>query len=139
MRLKDRIGQNVLDDHALAPLQGRAAGCGAFLNAVEVIQKFLLKAALRDDLQRAGSRVIELYVAKVGVEQGNSRIKDFLEQRLELRRHQQPCAKFVEASHSRQLGGQFVLCCHQRLSAGDELLSQSEYLLGPASKLPLYR
>jgi hypothetical protein len=134
MRRKHRVGQYVFNDDALAQLKRRA-----FLDAVEVIQKFLLKAALGDDLQRAAFRVIELHVAEIRTEQGNSRIEDFLQQRLELGRRQQPRTKFVQARHGGQLGGEFIFYCQQRLSAGDELLSQLGHVLGPARKLSLQR
>ncbi len=86
----------------------RAAGTGALLNVVEVIQEVLLETALRDDLQRMALRIVKLHVAEVGVEQGHRGFEHFLEQRLNLGVTQQPGTKLVQLIHRLQFSRQFV-------------------------------
>ena len=105
VRLEGRLAQYVLDNDALLAPQSRAAGSGTFVHGGEVREEFRAEAALRDDLQHARVRVIELNVAEVGAQQRDRGVENILEQRLKLHLREQPRAELVQPVHRRQLAG----------------------------------
>ena len=71
-----------------------------------MVEKILPEAALRHDLQRLSSWIVELNVTKVRALQRDSGIENFFQHRLEFRGRQQPGAELVQPDHTfRFLGG----------------------------------
>ena len=73
-----------------------------------MVEKILPEAALRHDLQRLSSFIVELKISEIRALQRDGGIEDLLQQRQEFSLTQQPCAQLMETVHRRQLGHQFA-------------------------------
>src|SRR5262245_32177094 len=73
---------DILDDHPLAPFEGRAAHARAPRNAVPKLEPPVGEAALGHHPELRAAQVEELDVAEVGSRDGNRGVYDRLEHRL---------------------------------------------------------
>src|ERR1700675_657564 len=82
VRCKVRMGQNIFYDDPLGALQGPTTGSAAFVHGAEMVEKLVPEAALRHDLQRLSSLIVQLNISEVSALQCNGGIEDLLQQRM---------------------------------------------------------
>ncbi len=65
MRRKVRISQNIFYDDPFCALQSATTGSPAFVDGAEMVEKILPETALRHDLQRLSSWIVELNISEI--------------------------------------------------------------------------